>query len=98
MMSLLPRETVSVCPHEQLIFTCNASTDILIWSVTIPESDAETRIVSTTSLMYTRPIDIAGITFNISRLSINGTLPLISLLSVPNTTDLNGTKIGCVAL
>ena len=94
-IQLLPRGRVSVCANEQLSFTCNTSTsDILTWSVTIPESGADSRFVSSSRLSI-RPIDISGKTFYISRFSTNGTLPLISLLSVTNTTDLNGTNIEC---
>ena len=94
-IQLLPRGRVSVCPNEQLSFTCNTSTsNLLTWSVTIPESGADTRLVSA-ARQSIRPIEISGKIFNISRLSINGTLPLISLLFVTNTTDLNGTNIKC---
>lgn len=95
---LLPRDTVSVCSNEELSFMCNASTDILTWSVTISGNRAESRIVTNTA-QNTVPIDISGTIFNISILSASGTLPLILLLSVTNTTesDLNGTKIECLA-
>ena len=73
-----------------------------MWSVTIPlikNRTVQSRIVTSTT-QNILPIDISGILFNISRFSINGgpgTLPVVSLLSVINTADLNGTKVGCLA-
>ena len=99
-MILLPRDAVSACPGEQLEFTCNTSATLLTWTVTIPAfqngGERKTKIVS-----YTRqnllPLNVSGVVFTISRLSTNGTLPLISLLSVTSTANMNGTRVGCFA-
>jgi hypothetical protein len=77
---------------------CNTSAPYLTWIVTIPESSniSLSRFISITAQKI-RPLEFSGNIFNISRLSTNGTLPLISLLSIANTDDLNGTKVGCLA-
>ena len=52
---------------------------------------------STLSLNSLRPINVSGHIFNITRTSIEGSLPLESTLSVANvTTDIEGTRIDCL--
>ena len=102
----LPHDTVSACPGEQLLFKCTVTnTTSLMWEVTIPllgENNVGRRIVTYTTQMI-QPITILsyppmGISFNISRLSATGTLPIVSTLAVGNTMNgLNGTVVECSA-
>ena len=82
-----------------MTFTCNVNATALRWSITIPlvENGFASVIVSHIQTRMINPIRINPDTsLTISRLSPNGTLPLVSNLSVTNvTTDLNGTMVEC---
>ena len=94
---LLPNGTVSACPGEQLSFMCTISSTSLRWRVIVENSVERRTVTSTQSTQTILPVFIApGISFNISRISMIGSLPIISNLTVANTTiGLNGTKVEC---
>ena len=98
---MLPHDTVSACPGEQLIFMCTTNATSIRWSVTVPLLDtfhnSGSEIVSHVQTRMVSPIRInSNISFTISRLSTSGTLPLISTLSVTDLMNvLNGTRVEC---
>ena len=96
---MLPQDTALACLGEQLIFMCNTNATSLRWNVTVPlvPNGIASEIVSHTQTRMISPIRINSDTsLTISRLSTNGTLPLISTLSVNNViSNLNGTKVEC---
>ena len=80
---------------------CNANATSLRWNVTVPLLQDNNMIravlVSYTQIRMTTPMNISsGISFPVSRLSINGSLPLMSTLSVTNITmTFNGMEVEC---
>ena len=77
--------------------TTDAMRPFLQWNVTIPHIGGGSGFLSTVSQQSDLPICISNIFFNITRDSNNGTLPLVSTLSVANVTaSLNGTKVDCI--
>ena len=96
---LSPSGVVSICMGQQLIFTCSTDRAFIEWNVTILQSgvrSSRTRLVLTET-RTTTPLTVNMMTFNITRISSIGSLPLISTLVVDNITDdgLNGTEVNC---
>ena len=96
--------TVSTCPGEQLLFKCVVSATNLKWTVTIPliENGVNfgSRIVTHTSDTIANLIIESyppmSISFNVSRFSAFGALPLVSALAVTNVVvGLNDTEVNC---
>jgi hypothetical protein len=94
---------VSVCPGEPLLLTCiaNQSTS-LRWAVTLPERNVtRSRLVPNMGNRVLTPIremltHNVTVTFRFTRISEDGTLPLISQLAIGKATNyLHGTEIHC---
>ena len=103
---MLPHDTVSACPGEQLTFMCTTNATSIRWNVTVPLLDTSdgtqfdnwgSEIVSHVQTRMASPIRInSNVSFTVSRLSTSGALPLISTLSVTNLMNiLNGTRVEC---
>ena len=96
---LSPSGVVSICVGKQLTFTCSTGRAFIEWNVTVLQSgvrSSRTRLVLTETRTAT-PLTNNMITFNITRISSIGSLPLISTLTVVNVTNdhLNGTEVNC---
>ena len=99
-VTLAPDGRVSVCPEENLDFTCTTNRTFIEWTVAIYDSTSESRISRSKLLSHTAQFDPvlniiqANRTFNITRISSE---PFISVLSVQSiAADLNGTTINCM--
>ena len=97
-MELSSSGAVLMCMGEQLTFICTTDREFIEWNVTVlhlEERSSRTRLVLTQTLV-TRPLVINMMIFDITRISIIGSLSLISTLTVANvTTDVNGTEMNC---
>ena len=89
-----------VCPGRELNLLCQTNSSYLNWHLAVPymfNTPYMRFLSSTLSLNSLRPINVSGHIFNITRTSIEGSLPLESTLSVANvTTDIEGTRIDCL--
>ena len=87
---------------DQLELTCTTSGVIQTWQlVSNPESGAVTQLQQVSSAgssgLDSGPRIINSITFNSSRLSSQGSSPLISRMTVnPVSEGLNGSEVNCV--
>ena len=97
---LSPSEVTSVCPGEQLEFTCSTTLDYIQWNVTVfqPIPNSRESFLVSDILSTTVPLTVNMIRFTVAKNSTSGSRPLISTLSVANVTAaLNGTMVNCIA-
>ena len=94
---LSPSGEVSVCPGNQLSFSCSTNLGYLEWNVTMYQSGApysrKQRVYPTSSFAHSLMVN--GYSFRVTRDSVDGSRPINSTLTVNATTDLNGTDIYC---
>ena len=96
---------ISLCPGMKLAILCNStdvmsSLGILQWNVTLSHNAVTAEDVTTRSVAPSSPqmvqLTISNIVFDITRDSTDGTVPVVSTLSVTNVTvALNGTIVEC---
>ena len=91
---------VSVCPGEQFTLTCIANqSSILRWTIILPEGNiTHSRLVPFVgnSILQSISGEVVAVTFNFTRTSESGTLPLIAKLLIDRvSTNIHGTKIHC---
>ena len=98
---LSPSDVASLCVGGRLVFTCTTNQSIIRWNVTTSQSGrihTRTRLVSPTS-QSTIPLLVNMNSFNVTRNSSYGSLPLTSVLSIANVSvDLNETKVSCTGV
>jgi hypothetical protein len=91
----------SVCSGDQLVLTCTTSGKFLEWSFfLVPEGETMARrydrILHSELAPATSDIEVNSITLTFSRISAEGSLPLISTIVIDPVNDsLNGTEINC---
>ena len=94
-----PTEVVSVCSGGQLELTCTVPGTFLEWSfflVTEGETAARRLFRILHSGSATSDLEVNSITFTFSRISADGSLPVMSrLLIAPVSDGLNGTEVNC---
>ena len=90
--------SISLCPGDQLLLTCNTSSNYQRWSVQDPNMGSYTRLIvlpSTADPVIT-PLEILSFTFNFDVISAANAFPLVTTLTVDGVTDhLNATRITC---
>ena len=94
---LSPSGEVSVCPGNQLSFSCSTNLGYLEWNVIMYQSGApysrKQRVYPTSSFAHSLMVN--GYSFRVTRDSVDGSRRINSTLTVNATTDLNGTDIYC---
>ena len=96
-----PPEVASVCSGGQLELTCTVAGTFLEWSFfLVPEGETMARrffrSLHSGSVPATTDLEVNPITFTFSRISAEGSQPLVSrLLIAPVSDDLNGTEVNC---
>ena len=98
-LTLTPSIMTSICSGDQLLLTCNSSTDLHQWSILDPATGRTyTRLIAvpTTAVAVITPLEVQSITFSFDVISASNALPLISTLTVDSVTDyLNTSRIVC---
>ena len=106
-MMMSPSDVVSVCNGRQTEIECSTTETFLRWNVTLDQSKAKdltittfTRTISSLSVSpYTSPVVINSTTIYFNRTSMEGQLPLRSvLLFSPASNVFNGTLLTCMEL
>ena len=91
-----------LCSGDQLLLTCNTSTDIQKWSIVNPNTGMTHTClltVPTTSEAVVTPLQVQSSIINFAIISASNTLPLISTLTVEAVTDyLNTSTISCLEI
>ena len=96
-----PSGVASVCSGGQLELTCTTPGTILEWSFfLVPEGEIMARrffrSLHSGSVPATSDLKVNSITFTLSRISAEGSLPVMSrLLITPVSDDLNSTEVSC---
>jgi hypothetical protein len=98
-----PPGVASVCSGDQLELTCTTVTPgtFVEWSFfLVPEGETMARryerFIHSVSVSATSDLEVNSITFTFSRISAEGSLPLISTIVIDPVSDsLNGTEINC---
>jgi hypothetical protein len=97
-----PPGIVSVCSGDQLELTCTTPGSLLEWTfflVRARELEGDRRydrVLHSDSVPATSDLKVNSITFTFSRISSQGSLPLISRVVIdPANDDLNGTEVNC---
>ena len=94
--------SISLCSGDQLILTCNTSTDLQQWSIQDPTMGmTHTRLIAvpTTGGAAITPLEVQSFTFTFDVISASNALPLISTLTVDGVTDhLNTSGINCLEI
>ena len=91
-----------VCSGGQLELTCTTAGAFLEWDFHISENGTTTtrgRLVNSQAGVILKPIMTDSITFNFSRVSLPGSVPLVSkLVMITERSTLNGTEVMCVCI
>ena len=96
-----PSGVASVCSGGQLELICTVAGTFLQWSFFLfPEGETMARrffrSLHSGSFPATSDLEVNSITFTFSRISADGSQPLVSrLLITPISDDLNGTEVNC---
>jgi hypothetical protein len=96
-----PPGVASVCSGEQLDLICTTPGTLLEWSFFLVPWEETTairydRILHSESFPATSDLEVNSITFIFSRISAEGSLPLVSTIVIdPASDDLNGTEVNC---
>ena len=73
---------------------CSANVTTLRWNITVPNYPSATRLVTTDNVLA--PIVVSTRTFNVTRNSSIGALPLVSTLLISSiSSELVGTQVAC---
>ena len=94
---LLPSEVTYVCPETNFTVTCSTNeSQFLEWKVVVSQK-SNSRLVSALGVAnQVQPLLINSTLFHISRISDNGTTPLISSMLISNISNaLNNSVINC---
>ena len=101
--SVVSPQAVSICPGEQLVLTCTANQSVILkWTIAIPEGNiTHSRLVPFMGSRILRSINEifndTVITFEFTRTSEDGLLPLTSQLQINRVNrHIHQTLIGCV--
>ena len=102
-MTSSPMTVAPVCRvGDTLNLTCTAYVELIIWSFTVVNQQGRdeeiTKFISYRARAnQTMAIEVNSTTFTLRRISTQGTLPLISTLSIDSVSiGLNGTVVNCV--
>ena len=95
---LSPSGEASVCPGDQLSFTCSTNLTFLEWNITTFQSGTSRRQIMTAISQSNVQLIINGHSFSITRTSDDGSYPIVSKLviaNVPADLTINSTRIRC---
>ena len=100
-MTLTPSIATSVCPGDQLVLTCNTSTEVHQWTIVDPStgrtSSRTIAVPATSRAQAITPLEVQAFVFSFAIISAPNTVPLISTLTVNDMTDyLNRSRISCL--
>ena len=101
LISISPSGVAPACSGDQLELTCTTPGSFAEWSFfVIPEGETTARrfarVLHTGYARATSDIEVNSITFTFSRISDEGSLPLILRLIIDPVSDgLNGTEVNC---
>ena len=93
--------SISLCPGDQLLLTCNTSSDYQRWTIQDPNNIMRnyTRliVVPTTAEPVITPLEVLSFIFSFDVISAANSFPLVTTLTVDRVTDhLNTTRINCL--
>ena len=101
-MVLSPSGVALVCSGGQLELTCTTAGAFLEWDFHISENGTTTthgRLVSSQAGVILVPIMTDSITFNFSRISLPGSVPLVSkLVMITERSSINRIEVMCICI